>query len=142
MITPVFSIGAIQGVINLVKNGYFNSGLTTSWQFVTCTGDASTKQLVVTASGGSANVRQTLTTVTGKTYKAKISFIGKTTSKNLNFNIGTSSTGSQLGTAVLSTAGDYTFNFVASGTTTYLSLVCSSTWISGEQFTVDNIEVL
>lgn len=124
----------------LITNGTFTTD-TSGWTFSNATGAVVSNQLVVTATAASPYAITSIATVVGQAYVVTLDFIGDTSTANISINIGTTSGGSQLlSQSIGSTAGNgIRVNFVATTTTSYISVLGSSSYAAGETFTIDNV---
>lgn len=124
----------------LVTNGTFTTD-TSGWTFGNATGAVVSNQLVVTATAASPATLTSVTTVIGQAYVVTLDFIADTSTANIFLYVGTNSYGSQLlNQAIGSTAGNsIRGNFIATTTTTYISIIGSSLYAAGETFTIDNV---
>lgn len=124
----------------LVTNGDFASG-TTGWTArnnATITNVAN--QLLITATGASPDADTSFTTAIGGIYLLSVQYVTDAMTGNAFCSMGTASRGNQLGELnVGSTVGTYTCAFVATTTTTFITLAGSSAAVIAETMTWDNV---
>ena len=124
----------------LVTNGTFTTD-TNGWTFINATGAVVSNQLVVTATAALPYAITSITTVIDQAYVVTLDFIGDTSTSSLVISIGTTSGGAQvLSQTIGSTAGNgIRANFVATATTTYISILGYTGYVASETYTIDNV---
>lgn len=130
---------AVSGA-ELVPNGDFASG-TTGW---TANGNAAitnvANQLLITATAANPGAETPVTTAIGGIYLLSAQYVTDAMTGNAFVGMGTASFGTQIAQLnVGSTVGTYTATFVATTTTTYLSLAGSGTAVAAQTMTWDNV---
>lgn len=126
----------------VLGNGTFSGG-TTGWSGANATLSNPSGRLRITNVGGSSSRGQTtVTTVANRWYCISFELAADAATGNTFVNVGTSAGGSQnLSANVQSTLGTYTHFFLATATTTHISLSMSSSSLAGEYIEVDNVSV-
>jgi hypothetical protein len=126
----------------LVTNGSYSDG-TTGWN--TSNTSIAVNNGVATVSvsaNGTAHINQALSTEVGKTYIASIKFIEDSLTGNLFLYAGTSAGNGNVGGLNMgSTVGSYELVFVATTTTTYISVSSSGSAVANDYFRVDSVSV-
>jgi trimeric autotransporter adhesin len=123
----------------LVTNGTFTTD-TSGWTATNATFVSATGVAVLTNSGATNGYAyQTITTVVGKAYSVGVSLtLGTATTPRLL--IGNSADAVTLGSVSMASTGNYAVNFIATATTTYITVETNSTTIS-QTASFDNISV-
>jgi hypothetical protein len=126
----------------LVVNGGFSSGID-SWTISNASIAVNDGVATVSvSSNGTAHINQALSTEVGKTYIASIKFIEDSLAGNLFLYVGTSAGNGNVGALNMgSTIGSYELVFVATATTTYISISSSGSALANDYFRVDNVSV-
>jgi hypothetical protein len=135
------SQGLVLGSELVTNGGPFSN--TTGWVAQASTLSAVSNNLVITATGAAAKARWTFTSVVGRTYKYSVELISTTMTGSLFIGVANAAT---FGTEILSrnigtTVGTYTGYFTATTTTTSIHVGASSSSLSGETATWNNISV-
>ena len=132
--------GAASGT-ELVTNGDFSSG-TTGWSASNAVLTNASNQLVITASAASPVAGTSFATVPGQAYLLVATFVTDMMTGNAFLVAGTALGGStNLFFNMGSTVGTYTACFMATATTTWVSVSGSSSALATETMRVDNISV-
>ena len=120
----------------LVTNGDFDTD-TSGWTFQGTATDTSTAGFLSGTTGPSSNLlaHQVITTVIGKTYRIDITTGPASTAVYIS---PTTASGSTLGSTGFATSGNKTLTFVATATTTYLSVMSVG---FNSNASIDNISV-
>ena len=127
----------------LVTNGTFPTD-TSGWNASQSTLSVVSGAMRVTVSTNAlaAYGRQAITTEVGKMYTAKATLVTDGTGAAMYFYVGTAQGSNDLGYATYSTPGELTFAFVATGTTTHISVLSGASGaLAGEYTEWDNISV-
>lgn len=147
-----WQVGAIKGAwladtvaetltgTELVTNGTFATD-TTGWTGSNATLSVVSAAMRLTAVASAAmSATQAITCVVGKSYVAALDVTAEASTGTMALAIGTTSGGTETGTAVLASGtGKLMVNFVATATTHYISAYGSAATLIGETFDVDNI---
>jgi hypothetical protein len=123
------SVGA-----ELVGNGDFGSGLTTGWTPSVASLSVVSGAMRVTASGASPLANYNITTVVGRTYRFQMQYVA-TSGKTLNMN----APGAAL--FIGTVPGTYALDFVATSTTSTITVSGASNCVNGDTYDVDNVSV-
>ena len=118
----------------LVTNGTFTTD-TSGWTAVNSTLSVVSGAMRVTATAAAPQANLTLTTVLGRSYKLSLQLVTPMAGKNVFAFAGISSVTPGV------TAGTYTLDFVATGTSTTISIQGSALFVASDFFDVDNISV-
>jgi len=127
----------------LVTNGTFPTD-TSGWNASQSTLSVVSGAMRVTVSTNAlaAYGRQAITTEVGKMYTAKATLVTDGTGAAMYFYVGTAQGSNDLGYATYSPPGELTFAFVATGTTTHISVLSGASGaLAGEYTEWDNISV-
>ena len=124
----------------LVSNGTFDSD-TSGWTAVDCTLSISSQELQITASQNFGRANQSFSTVIGKLYSVsgKSTFVSGTNRSYIAKNDDGASLNAVIaGSGTSDPAGDKSFLFIATSTTTYISLGVS---VNGSVANFDNVSI-
>lgn len=126
----------------LVTNGGFATD-TSGWTPTSATLSVVSGAMRVTATASAAPYSDyTATTVVGRTYKVSVQLKTPMAGKNVFINAGTGANGSNLGFVNMgTTAGTYSFDFVATTTTTHINFNGINTFVAGDFFEIDNVSL-
>jgi hypothetical protein len=129
---------AVSGA-ELVTNGDFASG-TTGWTaLLNCTISNVANRLRITATAALPYANTSFTTVTGRTYLLTATFVTDAMTGTAYLAAGTGDGGSQLGFLNMIAVGTYTMAFVATSTTTHVSISGTSSALATETMDWDNV---
>lgn len=127
----------------LVTNGTFptdTSGWNASQSSLSVVAGA--MRVTVSTNGLAAYGRQSITTEVGKMYTAKATLVTDGTGAAMYFYVGTTASSNDLGYANYSAPGELTFSFVATSTTTHISVLSgAASALAGEYAEWDNISI-
>lgn len=126
----------------IVTNGTFDADAS-GWTGSNATLSSVTGELqVLVTAAGLAYAYQAIATTPGRTYTAQVDFTNDAVAGNSFLYVGTTAGAGNLANVNMASAlGHYKTTFVATGTTTYLSVSTSSSALAGDSFRVDNISV-
>ena len=125
----------------LVTNGTFDTD-TSGWTAGNATLSVVSNALRITASAnGEAYAYQAITTTVGETYVAKITRTADTTTAYDYLKIGTAINAQNTASIVCSGTDEGTETFIATATTTYITIQCGGATLAGEYADFDNISV-
>ena len=126
---------------NLVTNGTFDTDVA-GWTDDSTNGGAisysSGAMLLDAGASGDAWGVQSITTTVGQSYTVEVTMSASTGSPNLVIRVGTASRGTQNLNVAHTSAGTYSHTFVATSTTTFISI---GQTVDGADSLVDNVSV-